>query len=85
MKFTTTYVERENTNQKLLWLAGKELYGEGKHSPVKTVEEEYWEKRIKLFGHIIKAPSGVPERDITFLGRAIHRMECSEREMEFRR
>ena len=69
MEFKTTYVDRENTNAKLMILVNKELKrAEGDNKRFITVGERIKNESSKLLGDIIRRAANDPIRQVTLTG-----------------
>ena len=69
MNFKTTFVDRGNTNEKLMSLVNKELgRSEASGKRLLTVGERIKNDSIKLLGDIVRMPTNDPIRQVTLSG-----------------
>ena len=75
LKLETTYINRENTNERVIELANEELNRRdenirrrNRHIRKSIVKfTDYIDKQaLKLFGHLVRAPNDDPMRQVTF-------------------
>ena len=64
---TTTFVNRANTNEKVIQKANEELVGYRSHNTrIKLFSNLLMERRAKLAGHILRTPSFDPLRQVSY-------------------
>ena len=65
MKMQTTYIDRQDTNQRVYQRASEIAYplGNGSIEPFATTLDE---RRVKLAGHILRSPNNDPLRQVTY-------------------
>ena len=64
---TTTFVNRANTNEKVIQKANEELVGYRSHNTrIKLFSDLLMERRAKLAGHIFRTPSFDPLRQVSY-------------------
>ena len=68
--WTTTYIERENTNTKLMKAANKELLKGDQGTPIIKVSKYIRNEKVKYIGHLIREAKTEPTRMATFYGEA---------------
>lgn len=61
----TTYVNRQNTNQRVYQTASEMAFTSG-NGCVKPFTELFDDRRIKLAGHILRSPNSDPLRQVTY-------------------
>ena len=61
-----TYWNREHTNKYILELASKTAYQKKPYKQIKLFSEFQLERKIKLYGHIIRASDEDPLKHVTF-------------------
>ena len=60
-----TYYDRSNTNARLLEEASKLAYGAGSTKKISLFSDFYANRRAKLLGHVIRATTNDPLRQVT--------------------
>ena len=65
LKKQSTFMDRSNTNARLLEEASMLAFGQGSHRKITLFSEFYANRRAKLLGHVIRASIGDPLRQVT--------------------
>jgi hypothetical protein len=74
MKKKHTYYDRTHTNDHVLKEASKTAYPKG-DKQIRRFSEFHEKRKIKLLGHIIRAPNNDPLRQVTFKDNTAERPE----------
>ena len=67
LKRKTTFIDRSNTNRKLLEEANRLTRNENTAEPFKPLREQIEAQQMKYFGHIIREAENEPTRKATFI------------------
>ena len=78
LRMQTTYVNRQNTNQRVYQTASDIAFPSG-NGCVKPFTELLDERRIKLAGHILRSPNSDPLRQVTYQPDSAEPVEIGKR------
>ena len=66
LKILTTYIDRRWTNDRVLELASRTAYPRDPNSRIRPVTIDLDQKRVRLAGHILRAPNHDPLRQVSY-------------------